>query len=134
MIYLKEANYDDFAKEYEYISNLLEEENGFTNEYYGCTYQEFEIILDRLINHSKGVDLKPGHVPCTHFFLWNNDNIIGLFRIRHSLNSFLADGPGHISYGIKKECRGNGYGTEGLRLAVKIAKELISEDEIYECR
>lgn len=77
--------------------------------------------------------MKLGRVPCTHFFLWSNDNIIGLFRIRHSLNSFLADSPGHISYGIKKEYRGNGYGTEGLRLAVKIAKELISEDEIYMC-
>ena len=33
--------------------------------------------------------------------------------------------------GIKKECRGRGYATEGLRLVIEKARDIIPEDEIY---
>ena len=94
--------------------------------------EEFEkVVLPRLINNSKGIDLPEGHVPGTEFFLWEDDEIVGLFRIRHELNDFLANGPGHIGYGIKKEYRGRGYATKGLALTIEKAKEIIKEDEIY---
>lgn len=133
MIYLKEANCKDFQKEYEYISSLASEENGFTNDNYGCTEMDFKKVLQNFIDNSKGINLKTGRVPMTHFFLWEDDTIIGLFRIRHCLNDFLREGPGHISYGIKEEYRGKGYGTEGLRLAIEIAKKIVPENEIFMC-
>lgn len=132
MLYLKEANMDDIEKEYKFISNIPENENGFTNPAYGCSREEFENnILPSYINYSKGIGLREGHVPCTEFFLWDGDKIVGLFRIRHYLTEALANGAGHIGYGVEKEFRGKGYGSEGLRLTVEKAWGIIKEDEIY---
>lgn len=132
MLYLKEANWDDMEKEYEFITNLPANENGFTNPDFGVTRDEFEnTVLPRYLNYARGIGLPTGYVPSTEYFLWNDDTIVGLFRIRHKLNGFLRNGAGHIGYGIMKEYRGKGYATEGLRLVVKKAWEIIEEDEIY---
>lgn len=131
-MFLKEANFDDIEKEYDLIKSIPEYENGFTNPDCGCTKEEFKNdILPRYINYSKGIGLKEGYVPSTELFLWVGDRIVGLFRIRHFLNQALANGAGHIGYAIRKEFRGKGYATEGLRLAVEKAKQIIKEDEIY---
>ena len=74
MIFLKEANMEDAQKEYEFITQLPEDENGFTNRDFGCSYEEFtEKILPRYIDKAKGINLTPGHVPGTEFFLWYDD-------------------------------------------------------------
>lgn len=130
--YLKEANLEDAEKEYEFIANTPEEENGFTNPDYGCNREEFlQSVLPGYINRAKGIDLPEGWVPGTEYFLWVDDKIAGLFRIRHYLNDFLKNGPGHIGYGIRKEYRGKGYATEGLKLAIEKAWTIIPEEEIY---
>lgn len=132
MLYLKEANFQDIEKEYGFITELPINENGFTNPDYGVSRIDFEnIVLPRIINNSKGIDLPNGYVPSTEYFLWNDDIILGLFRIRHKLNDFLRNGGGHIGYGIKKECRGKGYASKGLSLIIEKAWSIIEEDEIY---
>lgn len=132
MLYLKEVNFEDVEKEYEFIKNTPKIENGFTNPYFGITYEEFENIkLPQIINYSKGIDLPDGFVSETQYFLWDDEVIVGWFRLRHYLNDALKNGAGHIGYGIGKACRGKGYGTEGLRLTIEKAWEIIKEDEIY---
>lgn len=132
MLYLKEANLEDWQKEYEAIKQMPPNENGFENKYYDKTEEEFkEQIIPELINHSKGIGLPKGYVPDTYYFLWDDDKIVGLYKIRHYLNDFLAKGPGHIGYSILLKFRGKGYATKGLKLAINKCKEIISEDEIY---
>ena len=132
MLYLKEANLEDAEEEYNFIKQLPEDENGFVNTDFGCTYEEFvKNVIPKYINNSKGIDLPPGYVPDTKFFLWNDEKIIGLFKLRHYLNEYLKNSFGHIGFGIKKEYRGKGYATEGLRLAIEKAWTIIPEDEIY---
>ncbi len=132
MLELREVNLKDIDKEYEYFTNLLENENGFTNKYYGISKAEFyNKIIYKLINNGKGIDLEEGRVSMSSYLLWEDDNIVGLFRIRHYLNDALRNGAGHIGYGIKKEYRGKGYATIGLKLAVEKARNIIKEDEIY---
>ena len=132
MLYLKEANIEDWQKEYEAISQIPKDENGFENQYYDKTEEEFkEQVIPELINHSKGIDLQDGYVPDTYYFLWDDDKIVGLFKIRHYLNDFLANGPGHVGYSILPEFRRKGYATKGLKLAIDKCKEIIPEDEIY---
>lgn len=132
MLYLREANLQDIEKEYLFVHDIPADENGFTNDYSGISRQDFEsIALPRLIDSSMGKNLPDGYVPETFFFLWQDDEIIGQFRIRHHLCESLRTGAGHIGYYIKPECRGMGYGTEGLRLTLEIARTIIPEDEIY---
>lgn len=85
MLYLKEANLEDWQKEYEAIKQMPKNENGFENEYYDKTEEEFkDQVIPELINHSKGIGLPDGYVPDTYYFLWDNDKIVGLFKIRHT--------------------------------------------------
>lgn len=132
MLELRAANWNDAEKEYAYIAQLPENENGFTNPYIGITRESFmEWALPRMINYSRGIDLPEGYVPCTEYFLWRGDDIVGLFRLRHILNDTLRNGSGHIGYGIKEEYRGHGYASLGLKLAINEAKKIIDEKEIY---
>lgn len=132
MIYLKKINLDDVEEEYRAIKLMPANENGFENKYWNVTREEFEQnVIPTLLRNSEGLDLPEGYVPDTYFFLWDDDRIVGLFKIRHYLNEFLRDGPGHIGYGILPDSRGKGYATIGLQLAIEKCKEIIPEDEIY---
>ncbi|MBE6114281.1 MAG: GNAT family N-acetyltransferase [Erysipelotrichaceae bacterium] len=132
MLYLKAANLEDVEKEYAYMASLPKDENGFLNRDFGVSREEFErVVLPRYIHKSLGIELPEGHVPSTEYFLWDGEEIVGLFRIRHYLNDVLRHGAGHIGYGIHPLHRGKGYGTKGLALAIELAWGIIPEDEIY---
>lgn len=132
MIYLKEANVEDVEKEYQFLKDTPACENGFENKYYEFSYEDFiNRALPGIIKCSKGIGLPNGYVPQTLYFLWDDNNIVGLFKIRHWLTDSLRNGAGHIGYGIHKNYRGKGYATKGLTLAIAKAKDIIKEDEIY---
>lgn len=132
MLYIKEANYEDIEKEYLFVRDMPVDENGLTNQWHGVSREEFErIALPSMLDAQKGENLPEGYVPETFLFLWEEDEIVGQFRIRHFLCESLRTGAGHIGYFIKKEFRGKGYGTEGLRLTLQMARGIIPEDEFY---
>lgn len=132
MLYIKALNYDDIEKEYEFVRNMPVDENGLTNEWYNVSREDFESkAMEKMIRFSKGENLPEGFVPETFLFLWNDDTIVGQFRIRHFLCESLRVGGGHIGYFIQKEYRGRGYGTEGLRLTLEIARNIVPEEEFY---
>ena len=119
MLYLRQPNYKDTEKEFLFVRHMPMDENGFTNSWHGISREDFEQkALPQMIAFSKGEDLPDGYVPETFYFLWNDDEIVGQFRIRHYLCESLRTGAGHIGYFIKKEFRGKGYGKEGLRQQV----------------
>jgi predicted acetyltransferase len=132
MLYLKEANQADWKKEYGAVSQMPYYETGFGNRFYGYTADRFrEQGIPWLLDSSEGVNLKEDRVPETYFFLWNDDEIVGLFKIRHYLNDDLREGAGHIGYGILESYRNKGYATAGLALAIEKCRQIIREDEIY---
>ena len=132
MLYIKEANFEDIEKEYLFVRDMPIDENGLTNQWHGVSREDFErIALPSMLDFQKGENLPEGYVPETFLFLWNDGEIVGQFRIRHYLCESLRVGAGHIGYFIKKEFRGKGYGTEGLRLTLQVARGIIPEDEIY---
>ena len=111
---------------------LPADENGLTNPYNGVSYDEYvEKVLPELISYEHPVNMPEWFVPETYYYLWDDGHLVGEFRIRHHLTQALRTGAGHIGYSILKGVRGKGYGTEGLRLTVMIAKDIIPEDEIY---
>ena len=131
MLELRKVNYEDLEEEYDAISSI-QSEKGFENEYYGISKEEFEnTVIPKLLDQSEGKNLKPGRVPSTYFFLWDDDKIVGIFKIRHCLNEVLAKGSGHVGYGILPKYRGMGYASKGLKLAIEICEDLILEDEVY---
>ena len=110
----------------------LPSENGFGNGGYGLSFEEFvEGFLPHCERYSKGIDLKPGHVPQSYYILFEDDMAVGVFKLRPTLNDALRNGAGHIGYGIRRSCRGRGLGKAGLKLMLEIAAPLIEEDEAY---
>ena len=129
---LRPANYEDIEKEWLFVKDMPEDENGLTNKWHGISRHDFEkSALPDMIRYSKGVDLPDWMVPETFYFLWKGESIIGQFRIRHYLNDTLREGAGHIGQFIAKEYRGKGYGTAGLRLTLEEARRIVPEAEIY---
>ncbi|NRF25675.1 GNAT family N-acetyltransferase [Vibrio coralliilyticus] len=95
-------------------------------DYYAEGENDIERYVSRLSNESLGIDLKPGYVPCSHFWLIDeNQSIRGAIRIRHHIeNEFLSSEAGHIGYDIAPNFRGQGNGKMMLKLALAEARKL----------
>ena len=120
----------DYRKTYELFMTFPENDNGYMNSVYGYTYEQFLEWIEMKRNWSQGKDLPDGFVPDTTYVLADDGNYVGAFNLRHCLNDFLREGPGHIGYCISSPYRGRGYATEGLRLTLEKAKEM-GIDEAY---
>ena len=58
----------------------------------------------------------------TFFALNEEDRIVGIIDLRHTLNGFLKDF-GNCGYSVRPSERKKGYATEMLRLIIDVAKE-----------
>ena len=122
----------DALPQWEYTTALPADENGLTNPYHDVAYDEYVgIVLPKLISYEDPVDMPDWFVPETYYYLWDENRLVGEFRIRHHLTDALRNGAGHIGYSIRKDMRGNGYGTIGMKLTLEIARSIILENEIY---
>ena len=129
---LRKLNLKDAYAEWEYTSNLPEDENGFTNSFHGVTWEKYrDEVLPEMMSYENPIDMPDWFVPETYYYLWDDECLVGEFRIRHHLTDALKNGAGHIGYSIKKEYRGKGYATKGLKLTLEIARTIVPEDEIY---
>lgn len=132
MLELREAGMADAEREWAFVRDMPEDENGLTNAWSGISREDFlQTALPQMLAWSRGEGLPEGYVPETILFLWRDGEIVGQFRIRHFLCESLRTGAGHIGYFIAKPFRGQGLGTEGLRLTLEKARRIIPEDEIY---
>ena len=129
---LRKINTRDAAAQWEYTTALPADENGLTNPHHGVSFEDYvSRVLPDLISHEHPVNMPDWFVPETYYYLWDGGRLVGEFRIRHYLTEALRQGAGHIGYSIRREERGKGYGTEGLRLTLQIARKIIPEEEIY---
>lgn len=132
MLELRKMNDIDIRQQWEYVTTLPADENGLTNPYEGVSLEEYErVVLPELMMHENPINMPDWFVPETYYYLWDDDVLVGEYRIRHYLTEALKVGAGHIGYSIKKKYRGKGYGTKGLAMVLDIAREIVPEDEIY---
>lgn len=129
---LRKINWQDAFAQWEYTKALPADENGLTNPYHGVSYEEYmDKVLPALISYEHPVNMPDWFVPETYYYLWDEGCLVGEFRIRHYLTEALRNGAGHIGYSIRKDLRGKGYGTQGLRMTLEIARGIVPEEEIY---
>jgi len=86
--------------------------------------EDFPAYLRGLTDGARGVDLPPGRVPYTTFWLASGRRLIGRSTIRHRLTPELEHEGGHIGYDIRPSERRKGYGTLILRLTLGEARRL----------
>lgn len=113
----------DYRKTYDLYMTFPENENGYMNNVYGYSYDKFLSWIEMKRNWSLGKELPEGFVADTTYVLCDDGEYVGVFNLRHYLNDFLREGPGHIGYCISKKYRGKGYATKGLALTLAKARE-----------
>lgn len=107
---------------YQMFQEIPAEENGFLNPAFGLSYNEFRVFCQQQVDNSMGKNLKPGYVPGTYYLLFADNKPAGLVKLRHFLNDKLRKDGGHIGYGVRPSCRGQGLGKILLREVLKYAR------------
>ena len=130
---LQEANHDNIDALYHMHTEMDADEHGFTNPAFGMSRKAFDGYIDTLIYQSKGLDLRPGLVPQTTFWLMRGDYPLGLSRLRHYLNDNLRKAGGNIGFYIRPSERGKGYGNLILSLALIQAARMSLDRVLLTC-
>jgi predicted acetyltransferase len=95
-------------------------------EFYARGREDFPAYVQLLEDEERGINLRPGWVPCSNRWLLNDSAaIVGIVRIRHNIdNQYLAEEAGHIGYDVPPSFRGHGYGIACLQAGLEVARAL----------
>lgn len=123
MVKLKKLSLQDGEDIYEMLQEIPAEENNMHNKVNGMKWDEYKEFLAKLDEESKIEGLIDGwKVPFTRYWLYVDDQPVGIGDIRHFLTDALKNAGGNIGYAIKPTERGKGYGNKILELLLKEAK------------
>ncbi|WP_290137695.1 GNAT family N-acetyltransferase [uncultured Dubosiella sp.] len=86
--------------------------------------ESYDEWLKEVTRNTKPETVDPNWVVTDTFFAIRPDDqeIVGIIDLRHSLNDFLKD-LGHCGYSVRPSERRKGYGTQMLRQLLDVAKE-----------
>jgi len=87
-------------------------------------YEDFDELLAKLDDYSKGIAIPEGFVANTTYWLVAQNEVVGVSNLRHKLTSSLERDGGHIGFGIKPSQRYKGYGAILLRETLEKARGL----------
>lgn len=126
----------DFAQEHYDVNEKIEA--GDCSLILGKSYDEYEDFYDWLKEEEKldqEEKLKKGQVGCTTYLVLTkeDDNLIALLDIRHSLEYPHGEVYGHIGIDIRPTKRNKGYYKEILKLALNTIKEYGIEKVVIAC-
>lgn len=103
------------------------------DNYYFTKYKKgmenFNEYLDDLYKYSKGIGLPKGWVTTSTFWLIDNNEVVGVVRVRHK----DVGTDGHIGYDISPNYRKKGYGTQILKLALVEAEKFGIKEVMVTC-
>ncbi|MBM7614330.1 GNAT family N-acetyltransferase [Alkaliphilus hydrothermalis] len=109
----------------EFLYDFNKGENGVVGPHVDDLNFSVESYINSLINMENIKNLKPGYVSESSYWLLDeNDQVIGISKLRHDLTKELLNRGGHISYYLKKSERGKGIGTLLLKKILVEAKKL----------
>ena len=88
-------------------------------------YEDFPAMVAKLTDQSIGVGLPDGFVAnSTYWLLDEQEEIVAVSNLRHSLTPKLRHEGGHIGYGVRPSQRRKGYGNIVLRETLAKAWDL----------
>ena len=133
-LYLKIPTLSDKEEWLEYIKEY-KENDPLNNPLINDGASSYEEWLKERVNEHYGIDLKPGRVPATVYFLMKGNRIVGNLSIRHNINTeFLSTFGGHIGYQIRPSERRKGYGKKILNLALQECHDMNLKNVLITCK
>jgi predicted acetyltransferase len=82
------------------------------------------VLAYLLAQDDPDVELPEDRVPCTYFWIADDDEFVGYLALRHRLTDWLLEEGGHIGYGVRPSRRREGHATRALALALGEAAAL----------
>ena len=89
--------------------------------------------LEERYDEDRGINLKPGYVAATSYWLMEDGKYVGSFVLRHKLTDSLMNIGGHIAYIILPSKREQGYAFKGLSLCLAEAKKMGIDKVLITC-
>lgn len=118
--------------EQEFIA-MAEEYRAAGDDRFKSARANFLAYVHGLHDAARGVNLPPGHLPWSEFWLVSGRHIIGRSKLRPMLSAALRNEGGNIGYGIRPSERKKGYGTLILKLTLDKARELQLDRVLVTC-
>lgn len=119
---LRELQIEDGEELLQMVQEMGEGGNGFVNSLYADNMDPFKHKLVKNFETSRGINLLPGMVPQTIYWLYVGGIPVGYGKFRHYLTDALREHGGHIGYCIRPTARKKGYATILLQEILKQAK------------
>lgn len=122
---MKKVNLNNGDDIYKFLCDLGTGENGFhmtppNNQL------EFKELLNKFIKDSE--EIQPiGRMPQEVYWMYVNDEIVGILKLRPRLNENLLINGGNMGFSISPGFRGKGYG----KLIVKKGVDLLKEKGVH---
>ena len=133
MVYLKSPSIDDKQDLLEYIAEFQGEViHGGSDIKYAKSIEDW---LEDIENNGQKLVEEKSLRPFSVFLLKReeDDKLLGMVNIVHSLNKFLLKRGGHIGYSISPRERRKGYGNEILKLALLEGRKLKLDRVLVTC-
>jgi predicted acetyltransferase len=119
---------------YGMLQDIGREENGFGNEAYGLSFDQYRQFIEEKIRDKDEKTVRSGFAPQTIFWLYDGDEAVGLSTMRHHLHDRYRVNCGHIGFAIRKNARGKGYGKSILRLTIAEIRKIGVKDISLICK
>ena len=97
-------------------------------------FDDFQALVSRLDNYSRGVELPKGIVPNSTFWLLEHGEIVGVSNLRHTLTEKLQREGGHIGFGVRPTSQGRGIGKELLKRTLEEARNMGITEILIVCQ
>lgn len=123
------SNYKQSFKNYTLDYKVASEDSYYFKKY-SKALVDFSGFLHHLIHEADGNNLPNGRVASSTFWLIDQNEVVGVVRIRHQEVMFA----GHIGYDVSPKHRKRGYGTQILKLALAEAQKLGITKAVVTCR
>ena len=96
----------------------------------------YEEWLEKVLREQKKETCGEGRVPATQFLTKRieDDKLVGMVQVRHSLNDYLLKFGGHIGDCVRPSEQGKGYATEQIGLALDFCRELKIDKVLITCK
>ena len=109
----------------EFLKELGAGDRGFGGTSFGRGEADLDTCLESLRDAADPARVAPGMVPQTvYWVIGDGGDIVGMVRVRHSLNDRLLQHGGHIGYYVRPAERGRGHAKRALRLALDRLREM----------
>lgn len=106
------------------LLSMAREYQSAGDDRYESALEDLPAYFRSLLIYAEGINLPPGLVRSSTFWLVSGRRLIGRSSLRHQLTAELEHEGGHIGYDIRPSERGRGYGTLILKLTLGRATDI----------